>query len=299
MGFTPFLEKIVEILAKIEFLIPQEKIRSDYWKARRHRWLLIFKKNDVNEDLKRGIYGCFLWAYRIDTLLLVLIIFANIFYVALYFSPQSDFDFKVSWIGILIINLLYPFFFIRYFRDIYKISLRGKYRRNYLKLWWIDFVTLNILSLIGSWLVLSDKSQTNNPVKTQVKFYGNLRSQIDISRFYKFVSKIELIIFVILGSLLLGSLAISFINVETKGIKWLFLVIYAPIFLEFNFSLQKVLGLIILKKVLKDLSFDQSHDLLITSIRLLWYIFDYVYVSAFLNVLGFDETDKDFIFERR
>ena len=41
---------------------------------------------------------------------------------------------EVSWLASMITALLTIFFLIRYIRDIYKLSLRGDYRTNYLKL---------------------------------------------------------------------------------------------------------------------------------------------------------------------
>ena len=298
MGFTPTLEELIEKFVDQEFLIPKYKIRNGIWAIWKHNWIAMIRKSNINSDLKRGIYGCFLWAYLTDTFILVLLTLANLFYVGLYFNFQGNPTLKIPWIGILYINLLYLFFLVRYFRDIYQISLRGTYRSNYLKLWWINLVTLNILGLIGSWLAFCDKSQIGTPFETEIKFCGNLRSQIDTRRFYKLTSKIEFSMVIIFGSLFLGSLTISFINLEVNNAKILFIIIYTFVAYELGESLKKVLGLIILRRVLKDFVANQSDDLLITSIRLIWYIFGYVYVSAFINILCRDETTKNLIFEQ-
>ncbi|MCL6428639.1 hypothetical protein LT335_00178 [Spiroplasma sp. JKS002669] len=256
-----------------------------------------------NFDLKPAILRLLFLAYWIDGIFLVLSITANMFYTGLFLvleafkikiSGAPETPIRIPWIGILIINLLVILFFIHWISDCYKLSLRDKYRNNYLKLLWLDTITLNFFNIIASLIFLKNKKPiTNiNPKQQEIK-HSNLNFKA-----IKDFSKIELLI--LLFNLILIILAIPigyFVSVNI--IKWICACI---IVLTFTFlqiwSLLKITGIIIVQKMLKNLLIDDNYYLLLTIIRFWGFILNDYYMAVFFNILKLDENYQEFIIQQ-
>ncbi|MCL6428640.1 hypothetical protein LT335_00179 [Spiroplasma sp. JKS002669] len=272
-----------------------------------HRLYSIKSLIQSNLDLKPAILRLFFLTYWIDGIFLAFSIIANMFYTWLFLvleafkikiSGAPETPIRIPWIGILIINLLVILFFIRWISDYYKLSLRDKYRNNYLKLLWLDIITLNLFSVIGSLIFLKNKkSMINVNLKQQEIKHSNLNSET-IKNFSKISTKIELLI--LLFNLILIILAIPigyFVSVNI--IKW---ICASIIFLTFTFlqawSLQKITGLIIVRKMLKNLLIDENYYLLLIIIRFLGFNFGVSYMTVFISILKLDENYQEFIIQQ-
>ncbi len=287
-------------------LISRSEINVDFKKLVSSRRLYSIKSMIRNNfDLKPVILRLFFWAYWIDGIFLVFSSVVNAFYTTLFFflgfniktSRIPENAFSVPWIGILIINLLVILFLIRWVSDYCKLSLRGKYRSSYLKLLWLDIFTLNLFNVIGSLIFIKNKKQISNLNIGNFEINHNDLNSQAVKDFSKMITKIE--VFILLFNLILFIAAI-FIGyfVSIISIKWicLFVIIWTMAFIQ-CWSFQKIVGLIIVQKMLKNLSNDSNYYLLFTIIRFLGFNFGYYYLVIFLNILKFDECSKELILE--
>ena len=299
------LYRFTGLLCGKKLLISRTEINTDFKKlVRSHRTYSIKSMIRINFDLKPGILRLFFWAYWIDGVLFACSIVANIFYTSLFFylffgikiSGIDKTDISWNWIGTFIINFLVILFFIRNISDYYKLSLRDKYHDNYLKLLWLDIFTLNFLNIIGTLIFIKNRKHSNLNQNNQKIKQLNLSSK-PIKDFSKVVTKIE--VFILLFNLILfaGAILIGyFVSINSIKIVCTIIIVWNIAFIQ-GWSFQKIAGLIIIQKMLKNLLNDSNYYLLFTIIRFLGLNFGYYYLVIFLNLLKFDESTKEFILE--
>lgn len=263
-----------------------------------HRFYSTVKNNF---DIKPAISRLFFTSYWINGILFVLSSLANALYLMLFFyldfkiknSKIPENAFSVPWIGILILNLLVLFFLIHWINDSYKLSLRDKYRNNYLKLLWLDVLTLNFFNIIGILIFIKNKKYTSNMNIGNFETNNNINLQ-KIKDFSKIIVKIE--IFYLLFNLIIFIITILigyFISINI--IKWicLFLILTTISYIQI-WSFQKIFSWIILQKMLKNLVNNNNYYYLLTTIRFLWFNFTTYYIAVFINLVK-DENLKELI----
>lgn len=299
-----FLEKTMSLIVGKKNLIPKSIIETDFKKiVRLHRLYSIKTIVQNNFDLKPTILKLFFWTYWIDGVFFVCSAVANSFYTSLFFylffgikiSGIDKTDINLNWIGTFIINLLIILFLIRWISDYYKLSLRDKYRSNYLKLLWLDIITLNFLNIIGTLIFIKNKKQVANlNGNSQEIKQGNLNSQA-IKNYSKTITRIEILI-LLFNLILFGTTIIIGYFVSINSIKIICLTImWITIGFMQCWSLPKIVGLIIVRKMLNNLLNNGNYYFLLTIIRFLGFTFCAYYIVVFLNILKFDENYKEFI----
>ncbi|MCL6428739.1 hypothetical protein LT335_00287 [Spiroplasma sp. JKS002669] len=305
--FSLFLSKIVGLSCGKKNLITKTEIETTRKKIITTRRLYSMKSVVQNNfDLKSGILRLFFWAYWIDGVFFAISFTVNTFYTSIFFGMSfnfkisddaSDNDFIFPWIGILIISFFVVFFLIRWINDCYKLSLRSNYRYSYLKLLWLDIFTLNFLNIIGILIFLKNKKQIRNLNIDNLKINAiNLNPQV-IKDFSKIITKIELFILLINLILFAGAMLICYF-VSINSIKFICLFfIFWTIALIQGWSFQKIAGLIIIQKMLKNLLNNNNYYYLLVIIRFLGFNFGGYYMAVFINILKFDESTKEFILE--
>lgn len=234
-----FLERIIGWVSGKKALIPKSIFTTDFKKlVQLHKLYSIKVVVKNNFDLKSGILKLFFWFYWIDGILFVCSIVINslsIFLFLVYFFNYQNSELlgdvpKWNWIAQLIFTILLFLFLIRWISDYYKLSLRDKYRNNYLKLLWLDILTLNFLNIIGILIFSKNKKQISNlNIDNQVMKQINLNSQA-IKDFSKIITKVE--IFILLFNLIILTAAILIgYFVKIKIIKLICIIISFLIFI--------------------------------------------------------------------
>lgn len=254
-----------------------------------------------NFDIKPLIFKLFYVSFWINILLFASIGIAHIYTtiaVSDFFGAKLADVNNDNWndwhweIGVPIINALFIFFLIRFVNDSYKLSLRDNYRNKYLKLLILDIMTLNIFSVIGILIFVKNRKKMhkiNNEYKINK---DNLNSQT-LKIYFKLILKIEIITTIPVLILFLLSLIIGYF-VPINGIKIICLVtVFLSMILLYLWTIPRIVGLIIVQKMFKNL-INNDYYYLLSTIRFLAFGFGCYHSAILINFL-FDEPTKNLI----
>ena len=137
--------------------------------------------------------------------------------------------------------------------------------------------------------ISNDDEQKNNPINfnaERIVFFAKSITKVEVSIFCFFLATFGL-------AFLIGYLT------PVKVVKIICLSIIGETMISMQYwSITKLVGLIILKKLLNQLIVTKDYYLLLTVLRFLGLNFYGYYLSVFINVLGFDENYKDFIIQQ-
>lgn len=254
-----------------------------------------------NLDIKPKILKLFFISFLINSLFAALIILGNTMYTSIYFYNLLNCKIPGvimtwNWVVTFILNILSIILIVRFISDSFKLSLRGKYRINYLKVLTLDILTLNILSIIGSLVFNKNKIQV---IKTSDDFLldiKNLNSK-EIKDYFNIIFILEIFtLFLILFFMLLFLLLGYFVkNNAIKLISCALIVMLTMLF--YGWSIPRIIGAIILKKMYENLLINDSYYLFLSIIRFLAFGFGYYHIAVLINILKFKENSKIFILE--
>lgn len=253
-----------------------------------------------NFDIKPAVIKLFFFSYWTNLFFLAVTIFINAIYTTVFFFTffhiQTEVSEYAKWpeIGILILNILCIFFFIRMTTSYYKLSWRGEYRKNYFKVFFLDLLALNILDVVGTLIFFKNKK---NMVPLHYDFQitnDSLNSKM-IKSYLRLLWKIE--IFIFLFNVVLFSIALIlgyFIN--STPIKWasLFIIIWSIVII-YGWSLPRLIWMFIFQKTFHNLLKSNNYYYLLSTIRLLVLGFGCYYFAILINLFKFDQEFTDFL----